>query len=57
MKTYNLFTSHSWKADKRFQDLKNLLEKRPYFKYKNYSVSVDRPIEDAPTPEEIKGRD
>ena len=48
-KTYNLFLSHSWANGDDYDRLINLLNQRPYFIYKDYSVPKDDPIHDAPT--------
>jgi hypothetical protein len=47
-KTYNLFISHSWTYSDAYDRLVQLLDARPYFSYKNYSVPKDDPIHDAP---------
>ena len=47
-KTYNLFLSHSWRYGDAYDRLVNLLDARPYFSYKNYSMPKDDPIHDAP---------
>ena len=44
MKTYNLFISHSWKYSDGYKRMIDLLKKRPYFEFKNYSVPKDDPI-------------
>ncbi|MCS1408099.1 MAG: hypothetical protein M2R45_01269 [Verrucomicrobia subdivision 3 bacterium] len=44
MKTYNLFISHSWSYFDEYDRLIDLLEKRSYFKFKDYSVPKDDPI-------------
>lgn len=46
MRTYNLFISHSWNYSDAYNRLVDLLNSRPYFAYKNFSVSEDNPIED-----------
>ena len=43
-KTYNLFISHSWAYSDAYQKMINLLNKRPYFFYKNFSVPKHDPI-------------
>ena len=35
---YNLFISHSWAYGDAYDGLINLLNKRRYFEYRNYSV-------------------
>lgn len=44
MKTYNLFISHSWTHSDAYEKLVRLLEAKPGFKYKNFSVPKDDPI-------------
>lgn len=44
MNIYNLFVSHSWTYSDAYNKLVNLLDERPYFDYKNYSVPGDDPI-------------
>ena len=44
MKTYNLFISHSWAYTENYEKLINLLKKRPYFSFKDYSVPKDDPV-------------
>lgn len=46
-KTYNLFISHSWAYSDSYDKLVSLLDKDPYFKYKNYSVPKNDPIHNA----------
>lgn len=46
--TYNLFISHSWNYSDYYEKLVNLLEKKPYFDFKNYSVPRSNPIHNAP---------
>ena len=43
-KTYNLFTSHSWSYGDDYDRLVALLDTRPYFSCKNYSIPKDDPI-------------
>lgn len=45
--TYNLFISHSWTYSDAYEKLVALLDAKPYFSYKNYSVPKDDPIQDA----------
>lgn len=47
MKTFNLFISHSWAYGDQYERLVNLLEQRPYFRFRNYSVPRDDPIHNA----------
>ena len=44
MKTYNLFISHSWAYTDSYEKLVNLLDNKPYFDYRNYSVPKDDPV-------------
>ncbi|HED6588244.1 TIR domain-containing protein [Campylobacter coli] len=44
MKTYNLFISHSWRYEDKYEKLVKLLNEKPYFDYKNHSVPSTRPI-------------
>ena len=54
MKTYNLFISHSWAYGNAYDNLINLLEKRKYFAFKDYSVPQDDPIHDAGTDAQLR---
>ena len=45
--TYNLFISHSWTYSDAYEKLVALLDAKPYFSYKNYSVPKDDPIHHA----------
>ncbi len=53
MKTYNLFISHSWAYSDRYDQLVKLLEQKPYFDFKNYSVPKDDPIHTNGTDKEL----
>ena len=44
-KFYNLFISHSWTYGDHYDKLINLLNKGKYFKFKDYSVPKDDPID------------
>ena len=44
MRTHNLFISHSWTYSDTYNRLVNLLDARPYFRYRNYSVPKDSPL-------------
>ena len=46
-RTYHLFISHSWNYSDKYERLIELLEARPHFKFKNYSVPKDDPVHDA----------
>lgn len=54
MNTYNLFISHSWKYSDAYEELVNLLDARPYFYYRNYSVPFNDPINDANNDRQLK---
>jgi hypothetical protein len=43
-KTYYLFISHSWSYADAYEKLINLLEKRPYFPYVDYSIPRYDPV-------------
>lgn len=45
--TYNLFISHSWTYSDAYEKLVALLDAKPDFSYKNYSVPKDDPIHHA----------
>ncbi len=47
MKTHNLFISHSWTSSDSYDKLIGLIDARPYFTYRNYSVPKDDPIHNA----------
>ncbi len=46
---YHLFISHSWAYGDAYEKLVRMLNNKPYFKYKNYSVPKDSPIHNAPS--------
>lgn len=52
-KTYNLFISHSWSYSNHYNNLIDLLDNRPYFSYKNFSVPQDDPIHTNGTDKEL----
>lgn len=54
MRTYNLFISHSWKYSGAYDGLVKLLNNKPYFVYKNYSVPFCDPINDAKSDWQLK---
>ena len=54
MKNYNLFISHSWSYSDGYQNLVNLLRKRSYFDFSNYSVPRDDPIHNAGTDAQLR---
>ena len=51
---YNLFISHSWNYTNTYNDLVHLLDKKPYFIYKNYSVPKNDPIHNASNDYQLK---
>lgn len=53
MKTYNLFISHSWSHADAYEKLKNLLDKRSYFSYVDYSIPKDDPVHTRGTDKEL----
>lgn len=52
--TYNLFISHSWTYSNTYNDLVRLLDDKPYFIYKNYSVPKNDPIHNANSDSQLK---
>ena len=44
---YNLFISHSWAYSDQYSGLIRLLDSKPYFQYRNYSVPKNDPIHNA----------
>ena len=49
MKTYNLFISHSWSYSDSYERLVELLRRRKYFVFRDYSVPRGDPIHNAGT--------
>lgn len=45
--SYNLFISHSWTYGDAYDRLVEMLDAKPYFIYKNYSVPKNDPIHNA----------
>lgn len=45
--SYNLFISHSWTYGDAYDRLVGMLDAKPYFCYKNYSVPKNDPIHNA----------
>lgn len=41
---YNIFISHSWSYSDTYEGLVALLDSKPFFEYRNYSVPKDDPI-------------
>ena len=52
--TYNLFISHSWSYSDAYDNLIKLLDAKPYFNYKNYSVPKNDPIYTANSDYQLK---
>ncbi|MGN0477398.1 MAG: TIR domain-containing protein [Ruminococcus sp.] len=52
--TYNLFISHSWAYSDAYDKLKNMLDVKPYFYYKDYSVPKNDPIHNTPYTYQLK---
>ena len=53
MRTHHLFISHSWSYSDSYEKLIHLLQSRPYFKFKDYSVPRHDPVHDAGTDAEL----
>lgn len=51
---YNLFISHSWNYSNTYDNLVRLLNNKPYFSYKNYSVPKNDPIHNASNDYQLK---
>lgn len=41
---YNIFISHSWSYDNQYEKIKEFLDNRPYFTYRDYSIPKDSKI-------------
>ena len=54
MRTFHLFISHSWAYADQYEKLRNLLQARPYFRFKDYSVPPDSPIHTDGTVTELR---
>lgn len=54
LNTKHIFISHSWSYSDAYYKLHKLLEQRPYFDYKDYSVPPDDPIHNAGSAEELE---
>lgn len=54
LNTKHIFISHSWSYSDAYYKLCKLLEQRPYFDYKNYSVPQDDPIHNAGSSKELE---
>lgn len=51
---YNLFISHSWAYGDAYDGLINLLNKRRYFEYRDYSVPKNDPIHNAKNDSQLR---
>ncbi|WP_223520158.1 TIR domain-containing protein [Pseudomonas sp. GL-B-19] len=54
MQTYHLFISHSWNYPHAHDNLVRLLNAKPGFTFKNFSVPTDNPITDAQTDKQLE---
>ncbi len=52
-KTYNLFITHSWTYSDQYEKFCNLLDKKKYFSYNNYSIPKDDPVHTSGTDKEL----
>ena len=52
--TYNLFISHSWTYGDAYDRLVDMLNAKPYFLYKNYSVPKYDPIHNVSNDYQLK---
>lgn len=53
MTSYNLFISHSWGYSDAYDGLVKLLDAKPQFSYRNYSVPKDDPIHTTGTDKDL----
>lgn len=51
---YHLFISHSWSYGDAYDKLVDLLNAKPYFSYKNYSVPKNDPIHNASNDHQLR---
>lgn len=51
---FNIFISHSWGYGDHYDSLTGLLDERPYFNWRDYSVPKDDPIHDARNRDELR---
>ncbi|EHL18928.1 hypothetical protein HMPREF9628_01925 [Peptoanaerobacter stomatis] len=51
---YNIFISHSWTYGDAYEKLTSMLDRKPYFSYKNYSVPKYDPVHNARNEYELK---
>lgn len=54
IRRFNLFISHSWSYSENYNRLLNLLQRRRYFFFKDYSVPKDDPIHDADDDDQLR---
>ncbi len=54
MNTYNLFVSHSWRHSDSYDRFINLLDRRRYFSFRDYSVPPEDPIHNARNQTELR---
>lgn len=52
-KTYNIFISHSWSYSDAYEKFIKLLNKKPYFSFKDYSIPKNDPVHDANNIQEL----
>lgn len=52
-KQYNIFISHSWTYGDAYDRLSEMLKKKPYFNYKDFSVPKDDPVHTSGTDKEL----
>ena len=53
MKEYRIFISHAWRYNEDYYRLVNMLNRAPYFRWRNYSVPKHDPVID---PDEEAGK-
>ena len=51
---YNLFISHSWAYSYAYYRLVDMLNAKPYFEYRNYSVPKSDPIHNATSTQQLR---
>ena len=52
--TYHLFISHSWTYSDAYQRLVELLDLKPGFEYRNYSIPKDDPVHNTNNDKELR---
>ncbi len=45
LKEYHILISHSWDYDEQYKKVRDYLDEANYFKWKNYSVPITKPID------------